>query len=691
MTSGNVAKARRNPRKERVRTGVRSLSTGGISPLLAGGFPATLADMRCRLAVLVLAVAGAGMLTAPAVAAESVATLELAPNGVAAAPKRFTLAGVHWRGTGNVAFRTRSLAGRWSAWRPAAARGPRRPRPRLARRPAAALRLADREPVVGRPVRPDRDALDREGLARSRVPRLEPGDSSAHALPRSCDHDDATHRVAELVGRQRVDPARAAGLRDVDPRRDDPPHGGHEQLLAGAGAGDRAGASSSSTCGRTAGTTSVTTFSSTSFGTIYEGRFGGVDRNVIGAHARGFNTGSVGIALLGTYISTAPSQAAQDAIARLIAWRLDLAHVDPLAKSLVELEREREVTAGCESPAPGASPGTGRPGATTCPGDVLFGRLDALAGAASKIGLPKIYEPLVEDVENVLRFRARLSSKQSWYVSITDAAGVEVARGTGTGKTVDFTWDATLVPNGQYTWTIGAGSARVATGPLRLEGANAPLAVEALATPAGDHAERGRPGRRRGPHVQADRAGERHDSGRTTPRTSSLPRSSTGVWTRAGEHTVTVPGAALADGVYSVIVTARTTFEPGGPEDRAADREPDARTRHGHAGALLAECGRAARPARHPVPPARAGERARARSSGRSPGRDALRGPVRGGAASLPVERAAGFGLDPRRLVRRPARGDRRDRHRRRRAAVRRRLDESARPDPRRNAGCAFA
>ncbi len=65
------------------------------------------------------------------------------------------------------------------------------------------------------------------------------------------------------------------------------------------------------------------------FGTIYEGRFGGIDRNVVGAHALGFNTGSVGIALLGTYGDTKPSAAAQDAIARLIAWRLDLAHVDP--------------------------------------------------------------------------------------------------------------------------------------------------------------------------------------------------------------------------------------------------------------------------------------------------------------------------------------------------------------------------
>ena len=67
------------------------------------------------------------------------------------------------------------------------------------------------------------------------------------------------------------------------------------------------------------------------FGTIYEGRYGGVDRNVIGAHAMGFNTGSVGIALLGTYENSAPSAAAEDAIARIIAWRLDVAHVDPTA------------------------------------------------------------------------------------------------------------------------------------------------------------------------------------------------------------------------------------------------------------------------------------------------------------------------------------------------------------------------
>jgi hypothetical protein len=38
----------------------------------------------------------------------------------AVAPSRFDLLGLHWQGPGQVLFRTRSLAGRWSSWRPVA-------------------------------------------------------------------------------------------------------------------------------------------------------------------------------------------------------------------------------------------------------------------------------------------------------------------------------------------------------------------------------------------------------------------------------------------------------------------------------------------------------------------------------------------------------------------------------------------
>jgi hypothetical protein len=38
---------------------------------------------------------------------------------LASSPARFSLVGLHWQGTGTVEFRTRSLAGGWSAWRAA--------------------------------------------------------------------------------------------------------------------------------------------------------------------------------------------------------------------------------------------------------------------------------------------------------------------------------------------------------------------------------------------------------------------------------------------------------------------------------------------------------------------------------------------------------------------------------------------
>ncbi len=43
----------------------------------------------------------------------------------AAQPAHFDMVGLHWRGSGSVEFRTRSVAGRWSGWQPAAPAGTR--------------------------------------------------------------------------------------------------------------------------------------------------------------------------------------------------------------------------------------------------------------------------------------------------------------------------------------------------------------------------------------------------------------------------------------------------------------------------------------------------------------------------------------------------------------------------------------
>ncbi|MGW6361103.1 peptidoglycan recognition protein family protein [Streptomyces sp. NPDC055092] len=68
-------------------------------------------------------------------------------------------------------------------------------------------------------------------------------------------------------------------------------------------------------------------------GTIYEGRAGGVDKAVVGAHAQGFNQGTTGIAAIGTFIAGTPVPPSMaKSIAALSAWKLGLANIDPRSR-----------------------------------------------------------------------------------------------------------------------------------------------------------------------------------------------------------------------------------------------------------------------------------------------------------------------------------------------------------------------
>ncbi|MFJ4281655.1 peptidoglycan recognition protein [Streptomyces massasporeus] len=71
-------------------------------------------------------------------------------------------------------------------------------------------------------------------------------------------------------------------------------------------------------------------------GKIYEGRAGGVAKPVLGAHTLGFNSNSMGIAVLGSYGTTKPSKSAVKAVARLTAWKLGLYRVNPKGKTTLK-------------------------------------------------------------------------------------------------------------------------------------------------------------------------------------------------------------------------------------------------------------------------------------------------------------------------------------------------------------------
>jgi N-acetylmuramoyl-L-alanine amidase len=60
------------------------------------------------------------------------------------------------------------------------------------------------------------------------------------------------------------------------------------------------------------------------FGTLWEGRAGGIDQPVVGAQAQGFNSQSTGIANIGTFDDVPETDAALNSMAALIRWKLPL-------------------------------------------------------------------------------------------------------------------------------------------------------------------------------------------------------------------------------------------------------------------------------------------------------------------------------------------------------------------------------
>lgn len=71
------------------------------------------------------------------------------------------------------------------------------------------------------------------------------------------------------------------------------------------------------------------------FGRGFEGRYGGIDKAVIGGHTGGFNTGSTGVAMIGDFDNATVPGAAYAALRSLLAWKLAYHGVDPRGSTLV--------------------------------------------------------------------------------------------------------------------------------------------------------------------------------------------------------------------------------------------------------------------------------------------------------------------------------------------------------------------
>ncbi len=209
------------------------------------------------------------------------------------------------------------------------------------------------------------------------------------------------------------------------------------------------------------------------YGTIFEGRYGGMTRGVIGAQVYGFNTGSTGISVMGTFTSVAPPAEARAALERLLAWKLATHGLDPSGTAKLTCGATDKFKKGATVSLPVIS-GHCDANYTACPGAKFYSLLPAIRrSVAGRIQAPLVAKlsatealisPNGDGSLDATVLGAKLSTTADWELTVHDAAGATVASWSGQGTSAQVTWDGSgasgaTVPDGAYTVQLDASSA----------------------------------------------------------------------------------------------------------------------------------------------------------------------------------------------------------------------------------------
>ena len=169
------------------------------------------------------------------------------------------------------------------------------------------------------------------------------------------------------------------------------------------------------------------------------------------------------------YFSTVtPPSAMVASIERVLAWRLDVAHVPPIGKVWMY---SRGSTGGKYPEGKwvlfNRISGHRDAGFTSCPGDRLYAQLASIRTVAYNTGLPKIFLPrrstdsIVAGTDEVT-WTASASTWLWWRVQVTDQSGQVIRSFKQHGEALSVSWTGLdtvgqPVPVGSYTMTMFAG------------------------------------------------------------------------------------------------------------------------------------------------------------------------------------------------------------------------------------------
>ena len=108
------------------------------------------------------------------------------------------------------------------------------------------------------------------------------------------------------------------------------------------------------------------------FGRVWEGRYGGVNRPVVGAHTLGYNDNAFAASAIGNFETARPSRAMIRAYGRLFAWKLSLHGVNAAdGRQYVTSDYFKAINGHRDA------------GATACPGINLYNRIPRIRELAT--------------------------------------------------------------------------------------------------------------------------------------------------------------------------------------------------------------------------------------------------------------------------------------------------------------------
>lgn len=137
------------------------------------------------------------------------------------------------------------------------------------------------------------------------------------------------------------------------------------------------------------------------YGRLYEGRAGGLDRNVLGGHTAGFNQNTFAVSAIGNFDTYNPPASAADAIvtaiAKLMAWKLALNHRDPMGTATLVSDSAAGTSryaVGQKATVPVIS-GHRDIGSTACPGRYLEQYVPRIRALAKTLMGTQLLNPVV--------------------------------------------------------------------------------------------------------------------------------------------------------------------------------------------------------------------------------------------------------------------------------------------------------